>query len=68
MTVVAIIVGGFVIAFLLLIFLALTSIADSLAKIAEAANGLDYHDIHNNVTQLAWEAGRSFQHGTRTDR
>lgn len=35
MIVVAIIVGGFVIAFLLLIFLALTSIADSLAKIAE---------------------------------
>lgn len=46
------------------------SIAISLKRIADAVNapGLDFHTINSNVEQMAWNAGRSFQHGTRTDR
>lgn len=60
--------GSIIIALLYLIFAAMCSIADSLAKMGEAVTGLDYHSVHNNITQLAWEAGRNFQHGMRTDR
>lgn len=71
MTLLTILIGLFgwiIIALLYLIFAAMCSIADSLAKMGEAVTGLDYHSVNNNITQLAWEAGRSFQHGTRTDK
>lgn len=75
MIVVLIIVGGFGLAFLLLIFLALCHISDSLAKIAEKEMVVkldptidpdQYQSLHNNIVHLAWEAGRNFQHGVRT--
>lgn len=46
------------------------SVAISLKRIADVINapGLDFHTINSNVEQMAWNAGRSFQHGTRTDR
>ena len=38
----------------------------SLAKPGAVQNGL--YDIQSSITNLAWEAGRNFQAGTRTDR
>lgn len=48
----------------------LHSIAISLKRIADvvATPGFDFHTINSNIEQMAWNAGRSFQHGTRTDR
>jgi hypothetical protein len=50
----------------------LFSIATSLKRIADIIDGSTPIQIdpgtHNNLTHLAWEMGRSFQHGTRTDR
>lgn len=44
-------------------------IAGALEKIAEAIPpGLDFTTINSNIEQMAWNAGRSFQQGTRTDR
>ncbi len=44
-------------------------IAVALEKIAEAIPpGLDFTTINSNIEQMAWNAGRSFQQGTRTDR
>jgi type 1 glutamine amidotransferase len=43
--------------------------ADALEKIAGAltsGEGLD--GLHGTISNMAWEAGRSFQAGTRTDR
>ena len=54
---------------------ALTSIAVSLKRLADVAerlapkSGDDAHiEITAFVQHLGWEAGRSFQQGTRTDR
>lgn len=45
------------------------SIAISLKRIADRADGVgDSVDLTNMIQHLAWEVGRSFQHGTRTDR
>ena len=44
-------------------------IATALEKIADAIPpGLDFTTINSNIEQMAWNAGRSFQQGTRTDR
>lgn len=44
-------------------------IAVALEKIADAIPaGLDFTTINSNIEQMAWNAGRSFQQGTRTDR
>lgn len=52
--------------------IAQASIAISLKRLADVAEKLTDNDAHisltNLVQHLAWEAGRSFQHGTRTDR
>lgn len=51
----------------------LSSIAISLKRIADRLDALGSGEdmdprLHNTITNLAWEAGRSFQAGTRTDR
>lgn len=44
-------------------------IATALEKVAGAIpEGLDFTSINSNIEQMAWNAGRSFQQGTRTDR
>lgn len=54
--------------------IAQASIAISLKRLADVADKLTASDhdtrvdLTNFVQHLAWEAGRSFQHGTRTDR
>jgi hypothetical protein len=46
-----------------------SSIAISLKRIADVLTGeADGAALQSLVTNLAWEAGRSFQAGTRTDR
>lgn len=51
------------------------SIAISLKRLADIAEKLSSPDIHDArlsligfIQNLSWEAGRSFQQGTRTDR
>lgn len=49
------------------------SMAISLKRIADRLDALGSGEdmdprLHNTITNLAWEAGRSFQAGTRTDR
>lgn len=55
--------------------LAIVSAAVSLKRIADALAGGNLHlnitvpqETKNDIQQVAWDAGRSFQHGTRTDR
>lgn len=55
---------------------ALYSIAISLKRIADAqSRSVELQlpetlpdGLHHSITHTAWEAGRNFQHGTRTDR
>lgn len=48
---------------------AAASIAISLKRLADLAPpGFDFASINNNIEQLAWGAGRSFEQGRRTDR
>ena len=42
--------------------ISLKRIADVLEKVP------DLSSLHGDITNMAWEAGRSFQAGTRTDR
>jgi hypothetical protein len=55
-------------------FRILYSIAVSLKRIADNTQKvevnitMDFSAMHGDITNIAWEAGRSFQHGTRTDR
>lgn len=48
--------------------LAIVSAAISLKRIADVLDQHDNATLTNLIQHLAWEAGRSFQQGTRTDR
>lgn len=44
------------------------SIAISLKRVADALTTVNVGDLHGTITNMAWEAGRSFAAGQRTDR
>lgn len=50
------------------LYLGLVRVANQLERIADKLNTDPTAELYNQVEQMAWHAGRSFEQGRRTDR